>query len=103
MINSSYNPHISYKFNYHLANKREMKNFLINLNNKKKRRIIPKMFKNQTYEFFYVHKFVIAKDDFFLIHLKNFINIQITIYILLKGIVFCKETQIYCIKLFKKY
>ena len=65
VINSSYNPHISYKFNYHLANKREMKNFLINLNNKKKRRIIPKMFKNQIYEFFYVHKFVIAKDDFF--------------------------------------
>ena len=63
-----------------------MKNFLINLNSKKKREIISKKFKNQIFEFFYVHKFLIAKDDFFFDSFEKFYKFSNYDLYSLKGI-----------------
>ena len=73
VINSSFNPHIAYNFNYHLENQSKLQRFLNNLNKGNQTSKL-KFSKKEIYEFFYVHKYLISKDDFFFDSFEKFSN-----------------------------
>ena len=58
---SSMNPHVSYRFNYHISSKTKYKNFF---NNPLKKKI--KIDKKKVLEFYYMHYIYNSKDWFFL-------------------------------------
>jgi hypothetical protein len=58
VINAAYNPHIAYEFNWHPKTKDELESLIINLEGLGSIRDVERV-----YEFFYVHKFMVQKDD----------------------------------------
>ena len=60
VINASYNPHVAYKFNWHAKDKSDYKKLLIDLPSLGDIEEVDKI-----YEFFFVHKKLIAENNFF--------------------------------------
>lgn len=60
IINASYNPHISYKFNWHAKDKSHYTELLKNLSDLGEIEEV-----DSIYEFFYVHKKLVSEDNFF--------------------------------------
>ncbi len=60
VINSSHNPHIAYSFNYHAKSKSEYRDYII----EQKPILIRDDLKNEIYEFYAVHTFLMWPDSF---------------------------------------
>lgn len=60
VLNSSYNPHIAYNFNYHAKSVVDYKELLLNLPELE----LGKISTNEIYEFFYVHHYLMWPDDY---------------------------------------
>ena len=70
VLNSSYNPHIAYDFNYHAESVENYKELISNLSELSLRDIPT----SEIYEFFYIHHYLMWPDDFILASYSDYLK-----------------------------